>query len=89
MLEYASSEIRQPVPVDLTDASLTFTAMADEIVLPIPNLELPQHFFTLSTPSLSEYHENAAKQLLAGIKTDRKLPDVGLGVRLGLFGPSF
>jgi hypothetical protein len=25
-----------------------FTAMADEIVLPIPNLELPQHFFTLS-----------------------------------------
>ena len=46
--------------------------MADEIVLPIPNLELPQHFFTLSSPSLAPLHKNAANQLLAGIKSDRK-----------------
>jgi len=72
MLEYASSEIRQPVPVDLTDASLTFTAMADEIVLPIPNLELPQHFFTLS-----RRYPNTMKML--------QNTDV---VRLGLFGSS-
>jgi len=41
--------------------------MADKIVLPIPNLELPQHFFTLSSPSLAHLHKNAAIQLLAGI----------------------
>jgi len=46
--------------------------MADEIVLPIPNLELPQHFFTLSSPSLAPLHKNAAIQLLAGIKSDRR-----------------
>lgn len=52
----------------------TFTAMADDIVLPIPNLNLPQHFFTLSTPSLSHLHEQAAKDLLTGIEADRKCP---------------
>ena len=44
--------------------------MADDIVLPLPNLELPQHLFTLSNPSLSHLHENAAKHLLAGIEVD-------------------
>lgn len=45
--------------------------MADEVVLPIPNLALPQHLFTLSKPSLSHLHENARKELLEGIKADR------------------
>lgn len=48
--------------------------MADDIVLPIPNLTLPQHFFTLSTPSLAHLHENAAKELLAGIEADGEFP---------------
>jgi 26S proteasome regulatory subunit N7 len=47
--------------------------MADEIVLPIPNLNLPQQFFTLLTSSLSHLHDSAAKSLLAGIEADRKL----------------
>jgi 26S proteasome subunit RPN7 len=45
-----------------TSASL---AMADD-VLPIPNLNLPQHFFTLSTPSLAHLHDNARQELLRG-----------------------
>jgi hypothetical protein len=49
-----------------------FTAMADEIVLPISNLELPQHFFTLS-----RRYPNTMKML--------QNTDV---VRLGLFGSS-
>lgn len=48
--------------------------MADDIVLPIPNLTLPQHFFTLSTPSLAHLHGNAAKELLAGIEADGEFP---------------
>jgi 26S proteasome regulatory subunit N7 len=45
--------------------------MADEVVLPIPNLTLPQDFFTLSTPSLSHLHENARTHLVQAIKEDR------------------
>jgi len=44
--------------------------MADDIVLPIPNLELPQHFFTISTPSLAQLHDNARNELLKGIEAD-------------------
>jgi len=44
--------------------------MADDIVLPIPNLNLPQHFFTLSTPSLSHLQENARQELIKGIEAD-------------------
>jgi 26S proteasome regulatory subunit N7 len=44
--------------------------MADDIVLPIPNLSLPQHFFVLSTPSLAHLHENARQELLKGIQAD-------------------
>jgi 26S proteasome regulatory subunit N7 len=47
--------------------------MADDIVLPIPNLELSQHFFTLSTPSLGPLHDAARKALLKGIEVDREL----------------
>lgn len=44
--------------------------MADEVVLPIPNLQLPQNLFLLSNPSCSELHEKARKELLDGIKAD-------------------
>jgi 26S proteasome regulatory subunit N7 len=44
--------------------------MADETVLPIPNLSLSQHFFTLITPALKSLQENARKALLEGIKAD-------------------
>jgi 26S proteasome regulatory subunit N7 len=45
--------------------------MADETVLPIPNLSLAQHFFTLITPSLKNLQENARNALLEGITADR------------------
>ncbi|EGN95771.1 hypothetical protein SERLA73DRAFT_186989 [Serpula lacrymans var. lacrymans S7.3] len=48
--------------------------MADEVVLPIPNLDLPQRFFTLKTPSLTHLHENAKEQLLSGLKNDQMAP---------------
>ncbi|KAH7906003.1 26S proteasome subunit RPN7-domain-containing protein [Hygrophoropsis aurantiaca] len=48
--------------------------MADEVVLPIPNLTLPQHFFSLSTPSLERLHENARAELLKGIEADQMAP---------------
>ena len=47
--------------------------MADEIVLPIPNLQLPQCLFLLSSPTQAHHHEQARKELLDGIKVDRKL----------------
>jgi 26S proteasome regulatory subunit N7 len=47
--------------------------MADEIVLPIPNLNLPQCLFLLSSPTQTHHHEKARKDLLDGIKADRKL----------------
>jgi 26S proteasome regulatory subunit N7 len=46
--------------------------MADDVVLPIPNLELPQHFFTVSTPSLAHLHDGARQALLKGIEADRR-----------------
>lgn len=45
--------------------------MAEEIVLPIPNLELPQAHFTLTQAPLGHLHQDALKQLLAGIEKDR------------------
>ena len=45
--------------------------MADDAVLPIPNLALAQDYFVLSTPSLAHLHENARKSLLEGIQADR------------------
>ena len=47
------------------------STMADDTVLPIPNLELPQHHFTLMQPNLGHLHQNALKELLAGIEKDR------------------
>jgi len=45
--------------------------MADDTVLPIPDLKLPQLYFTLTKPSLSHLHGDARRDLLEGIKTDR------------------
>lgn len=45
--------------------------MAEEVVLPVPNLELPQAHFTLTQASLGHLHQDALKQLLAGIEKDR------------------
>lgn len=39
-------------------------------MLPIPNLELPQHHFTLTKLNLQSLHENARKALLEGIEKD-------------------
>ncbi|KAF8343360.1 PCI-domain-containing protein [Amanita rubescens] len=48
--------------------------MADDIVLPIPNLNLPQQLFILSKPSLSTLHDDARNTLLQGIKADQMAP---------------
>ncbi|KIO04292.1 hypothetical protein M404DRAFT_143998 [Pisolithus tinctorius Marx 270] len=48
--------------------------MADDTVLPIPNLSLPQHLFTLINPSLGHLHDVARKSLLEGIKADNMAP---------------
>jgi 26S proteasome regulatory subunit N7 len=45
--------------------------MADDIVLPIPNLDLPQYYFTLTQPKLEHLHQDALKGLLEGIEKDR------------------
>ena len=44
--------------------------MAEEVVLPVPNLELAQHCFVLSSPQFSHLHDNAREKLLAGIQAD-------------------
>lgn len=48
--------------------------MADDIVLPIPNLTLPQHLFTLASPSFAAQHDNARTQLIEAIKADHMAP---------------
>jgi len=51
-------------------------AMADDAVLPIPDLKLPQLYFTLTKPSLSHLHDGARRDLLEGIKNDRMYPRI-------------
>lgn len=46
------------------------STMSDDTILPIPNLSLSQHVFTLLSPSLRHLHDNARTQLLDGIKAD-------------------
>lgn len=46
------------------------SSSATDVVLPIPNLALPQYLFVLSTPSLSRLHDDARTQLLEGIEKD-------------------
>ena len=48
--------------------------MAEENVLPIPNLALPQECFVLQQSSLSHLHDTARVALLSGIKADQMAP---------------
>ncbi|KAI0949819.1 hypothetical protein AcV7_008476 [Taiwanofungus camphoratus] len=48
--------------------------MPDDVVLPIPNLALPQHLFVLAKPEFAHLHDNARKELLAGIQADQMAP---------------
>ncbi|KAF8470427.1 PCI-domain-containing protein [Russula ochroleuca] len=48
--------------------------MAEENVLPIPNLALPQECFVLQQSSLSHLHDTACVALLRGIKADQMAP---------------
>ncbi|KAG6873412.1 hypothetical protein C0995_015837 [Termitomyces sp. Mi166 len=48
--------------------------MADQVVLPIPNLLLSQHLFTLTQPGLAHLHDNARTELLKGISADQMAP---------------
>ena len=48
--------------------------MADKVVLPIPNLTIPQNLFAPSNPILKHLHDiddNVRKDFLEGIKADR------------------
>jgi 26S proteasome regulatory subunit N7 len=48
--------------------------MAEENVLPIPNLALPQECFVLQQSSLAHLHDAAREALLGGIKGDQMAP---------------
>jgi 26S proteasome regulatory subunit N7 len=48
--------------------------MAEDNVLPIPNLALPQECFVLQQASLSHLHDSARVALLEGIKADQMAP---------------
>ncbi|KAF9039657.1 proteasome 26S subunit [Hymenopellis radicata] len=48
--------------------------MSDEVVLPIPNLAVPQHLFILTSPSLSHLHEHSKHELIESITTDEMAP---------------
>jgi 26S proteasome regulatory subunit N7 len=48
--------------------------MAEENVLPIPNLALPQECFVLQQSSLVHLHDAARDALLRGIKADQMAP---------------
>lgn len=52
--------------------------MADDIVLPIPNLDLPQQLFLLANHKFAKLHPDATKQLLAGIKADSEHYHTGI-----------
>jgi len=45
--------------------------MTDDVIVPIPNLVLPELLFTLSNPTLHERHASARTKLLDGIQADR------------------
>jgi 26S proteasome regulatory subunit N7 len=48
--------------------------MAEDKILPYPNLSLPQEFFVLTQSNLSHLHEHARRSLLAGIEADQMAP---------------
>lgn len=66
---YASRDVQLAV-LPLLLPHLFFDIMADDIVVPIPNLDLPQHYFTLSQPKLEHLHKDALTALLEGVEKD-------------------
>ncbi|KAH9950320.1 PCI-domain-containing protein [Amylocystis lapponica] len=48
--------------------------MPEDVVLHIPNFNLPQHFFLLSSPTFSHLHSASRNDLLDGIKADQMAP---------------
>jgi hypothetical protein len=54
--------------------TITLAMSSEEVVLPIPNLQLAEHAFVLSKPTLSHLHEKAREELLAGIRADQMAP---------------
>ena len=67
-----ASKAQQPLAFAIMSASTA--ALAEETVLPIPNLELSQAKWTLQQSSLKEQHESARSALVAGIKADSMGP---------------
>ncbi|KAG1791207.1 26S proteasome subunit RPN7-domain-containing protein [Suillus plorans] len=61
-----------PGPFAVAVAHYGLTVGAEEII-PIPNLSHPQHLFTLISPMLGQFHDNARKQLLEVIMADSAL----------------
>ncbi|KAF8871778.1 26S proteasome subunit RPN7-domain-containing protein [Infundibulicybe gibba] len=47
--------------------------MTDD-VFPIPNLELPQHLFTFTSPTFAYLHDNASKEFIKGVQADNMAP---------------
>ncbi|PPR00378.1 hypothetical protein CVT24_004440 [Panaeolus cyanescens] len=48
--------------------------MAEDLVLPIPNLTVPQNLFVLSNPAFKALHEKARTEILEAIKADDMAP---------------
>ncbi|KDQ07046.1 hypothetical protein BOTBODRAFT_181020 [Botryobasidium botryosum FD-172 SS1] len=48
--------------------------MADDIVLPVPNLAIPQHHFIITNAKFADTHASAKQALLAAIEADEMAP---------------
>ncbi|KAH8116757.1 proteasome 26S subunit [Phellopilus nigrolimitatus] len=48
--------------------------MAEDAVLPIPNLDLPQYHFTLTQPAVGHMHQEVLTNLVEGIEKDQMAP---------------
>ena len=53
--------------------------MSDEVILPIPNLDLPQAHFVLTQENLAHLHQDALRTLMAGIEKDGPWPGLSPG----------
>jgi hypothetical protein len=68
---YVLSELHHLLDIThIITLQIKVTEMADDIVLPIPNLKLPQYHFILTEPKLAHLHEKAGVDLLKGIEAD-------------------
>ena len=48
--------------------------MADEVVLPYPNLSVAQNVFVLANPAIKSLHKGAQAELVASIEADGASP---------------